>query len=199
MLRRFVLALGAVRKINTAERERFMDKLKVNPDDVEAARGSRLLDARHCSAFVGDLRIADKGGCYTYSLLEVTRADGRVIVKEVSPADRNEDSIKGLPEVAVVAVSQAVSSCPGVPPLPPLCATLVCHPCVPPLCATLVRNPCVPPLCATLVCHPCVHELLFADFVTTLRLCCASIKHSRVATWWRRVTDAGTSTWMVGG
>jgi hypothetical protein len=145
MLRRFALALGAARKINTAERERFMDKLKVNPDDVEAARGSRLLDARHCSTFVGDLRIADKGGCYTYSLLEVTRADGRVIVKEVSPADRNEDSIKGLPEVAVVAVSQAVS---------PLCATLVCHPCAQPLCATLVCHPCVPPLCArTLVCR----------------------------------------------
>jgi hypothetical protein len=197
MLRRFALALGAARKINTAERERFMDKLKVNPDDVEAARGSRLLDARHCSTFVGDLRIADKGGCYTYSLLEVTRADGRVIVKEVSPADRNEDSIKGLPEVAVVAVSQAV--CSVIMPWCTTLTTLVCHPCVPPLCATLVRNPCVPPLYATLVCHPCVHELLFADFVTTLRLCCASIKHSRVATWWRRVTDAGTSTWMVGG
>jgi len=134
MLRRFALALGAARKINTAERERFMEKLKVNPDEVEAARGSRLLDARHCSTFVGDLRIADKGGCYTYSLLEVTRADGRVIVKEVSPADRNEDSIKGLPEVAVVAVSQAV-----IMPWCTTLTTLVCHPCVPPLCArTLV-------------------------------------------------------------
>ncbi|CAI5957858.1 unnamed protein product [Closterium sp. NIES-65] len=40
------------------------------------------------------------------------------------------------------------------PPVPPTCAAHLCHPPVPPTCATHLCRPPVSPTCATHLCHP---------------------------------------------